>query len=167
MAEYDCQKCRQWKGCPGRWYSYTENGEKVEEEWYHFGEIRWCPRQDIWILQSAEIFRDGTWVTKHEESGESKQLRPEAYFVKAGIAISELKARLDRTPNRGELLITQVEDGRTLETLSDGAYEILMYIKGKNRKSMDFHAWQRQRRYNRKVAQNCDKNETKSTSISA
>ena len=134
MAERDCQKCKRWKGCPGK-------------DWYHYGEIRWCPQQDLWILQNAETFRAGQWVFREGESFESRQLIAEAYFVKAGIAISELEARLARAPNQGELLITQVEDGRTLETLSNGAWSILMYIKGKDRKDMDFNAWQRQKKY--------------------
>jgi len=151
VAELDCRKCKRWKGCPGKWYSYTENGKKAEKEWYHYGEIRWCPRQILWILDHADIFRAGDWVTRHEESGESKQLHPEAYFVKAGIAIAEVEARLESTPNQGELLITQVEDGRTLSNLSPGAYEILMYIKGKGRKSRDFNTWKRKRDYRYRV----------------
>ena len=150
MAEQDCRKCKRWKGCPGKWCSYTENGKKVEEEWYHYGEIRWCPQQIIWILQNADIFKAGDWVTRHEESGESRQLHPEAYFVKAGIAISELEARLESVPNQGELLITQVEDGRTLYDLSPGAYEILMYVKGKDRKAEDFNTWRRKRKFRQK-----------------
>jgi len=128
----DCRRCKRWRDCP------------APPDWFHYGEIRWCPHQVIWILQHADIFRAGDWVSKHEESGESRQLHPEAYFVKAGIAISEVEVRLRTTPNQGELLITQVEDGRTLETLSDGARAILMYVKGKNRKRIDFSRWQRE-----------------------
>jgi len=109
-----------------------------------------CIRDSIWILQNAEIFKAGDWVTRHEESGESRQLHPEAYFVKAGIAISELEARLESVPNQGELLITQVEDGRTLYDLSPGAYEILMYVKGKDRKAEDFNTWRRKRKFRQK-----------------
>jgi len=86
-------------------------------------------------------------VARHEESGGSQQLHPEAYFVKAGIAIAEIEARLRTTPNQGELLITQVEDGRVLGDLSPGAYEILMYIKGKDRKVRDFNTWKREKDY--------------------
>lgn len=134
MSERDCRKCKRWRGCPGK-------------EWYHYGEIRWCPQQIIWILQHADIFRVGDWVAKHEESGGSQQLKAEAYFVKAGIAISEIEARLETTPNKGEILLTQVEDGRSLETLSSGAWAILMYIKGKDRKALSFKDWGRQGRY--------------------
>lgn len=131
MAEQDCRKCKRWKGCPG-------------QDWYHYGEIRWCPRQILWILQHAETLRAGEWPLQHEESGESRQIHSEAYFVKAGIAISELDKRMETVPNKGELLITQAEDGRTLETLSPGARAILMYVKGKPRKSIDFKRWQRE-----------------------
>lgn len=150
MPEYDCRSCKMWKGCLGKWYSYTENGEKVEEEWYHYGEIRWCPRQILWILSHKDIFKVGKWVPKHEESGESRHFSSEAYFVKVGIAISELEARLDKTPNRGELLITQVEDERNLETLSDGAREVLMYVKGWRRKAENFNTWRRKRKFRQK-----------------
>jgi hypothetical protein len=131
VAELNCQKCRRWKGCPGK-------------DWYHYGEIRWCPQQIIWIYQHADIFRAGDWVTRHEESGESKQLHPEAYFVKAGIAIAELEARAEGLEDRGELLITQIEDGRTLKNLSPGARAQLMYLKGRKRKSIDFKRWRRE-----------------------
>lgn len=134
MAILDCRRCKRWKGCPGK-------------QWWHFGEIRWCPLQIIWILQHAEELRAGQWPPQDEDSRESRQLRAEAYFVKAGIAISEVEKRLETTPGKGELLITQVEDGRTLGTLSHTAYRILMYVKGKNRKDMNFKSWQRQERY--------------------
>lgn len=134
MADRDCRGCKRWKGCPGK-------------EWYHFGEIRWCPQQVIWIWQHADILRDGYWVAKYEDSGGSKQLKVEAYFVKAGIAVTEVEDRLKTVPNRGELLTTQIEDGRVLGNLSPGAYEILMYIKGRDRKERDFNTWKRERDY--------------------
>lgn len=134
MPEQDCRKCKRWWGCIGK-------------DWYNYGEIRWCPQQIIWIYQHEDTFRAGYWVVEHEESGESTQLHPEAYFVKAILVIAELDVRLETTPNKGEMLITQIEDGRTLSNLSPGAWEILMYIKGRNRKDMDFNSWQRQKRY--------------------
>jgi len=144
VAERDCRDCKRWKGCPGKWYSYTENGKNVEEEWYSYRDIRWCPMQIIWIYQCADIFRAGNWVERHEESGESKQLHAEAYFVKSGIAISELDDRAKGIDDRAELLITQIEDGRTLVNLSDGARAQLMYLKGKDRKKINFKRWRRE-----------------------
>ena len=138
MREQDCRRCKRWKGCPGK-------------EWYHYGEIRWCPQQVIWILQHADTLRAGFWIAKYEDSGGSRQLKVEAYFVKAGIAISEVEERLETTPGKGELLITQVEDGRVLGNLSSGAWEILMYIKGKDRKIRDFNTWKRERDYRQKA----------------
>jgi len=145
VAERDCRRCKHWKGCPGKWYSvFNDKGEEEKYEWYHYGEIRWCPQQILWILSHAFTFRAGEWVAKHEESGESRQLHPEAYFVKAGIAIAEIEARLETVDGNGELLITQVEDGRTMGNLSDGARAILMYVKGRKRKRIDFHRWRRE-----------------------
>lgn len=140
-----------WKGCPG-------------QDWYDYGDIRWCPRQVIWILQNANGLEAGIWPEQFKIH--SRQISVEAYFVKAKLIIAEVKHRLELTDNQGELLITQVENGRSLEDsptssgLSQGAYEILMYVKGWRRKSTDFHAWQRKRKYNMKMAQNRDKNGT-------
>lgn len=131
MAERVCRKCKRWKGCIGK-------------DWYHFGEIRWCPLQVIWILQNAEMLRAGLWPPQCVESGESRQIKEEGYFVKAILAITEVDLRLAMTDNKGELLVTQVEDGRTLSTLSDGAREILIYVKGRNRKIIDFRRWLRE-----------------------
>ena len=141
MAEYDCIKCKMWKGCPGK-------------HWYDYLDIRWCPQQCIWILQNKDALDAGIYPEQYR--GHSKQLRAEGYFVKAKIIIGELKGRLDRTPDKGEILITQIEDGRTLDKstgkpLSPGAYEILMYVKGRDPKIQKFSDWQRQRRYNKKI----------------
>ena len=75
----------------------------------------------------------------------------EAYFVKAGIAISELDDRMETVPGKGELLITQIEDGRTLDNLSPGAWEIMKYIKGNNRKTQDFSVWKAKKDYPKRV----------------
>ena len=136
MADLDCRRCKRWKGCPG-------------EDYFYYGEIRWCPYQVIWILQNAETLRAGQWPAPRDDSPGSTQVNPEAYFVKAGIAITEVEARLDRTPGQGELLITQVQDGRTLSNLSDGARAILMYVKGFRRKRMGFRRWSREVRQSR------------------
>lgn len=151
MAEYDCRSCKMWKGCPG-------------QDWYDFGDIRWCPHQIIWILQNAGDLDAGVWP--EEFKMHSKQISAEAYFVKAKLTIGEVKYRLETTDNQGEMLITQVEDGRTLEAtsstkgISAGAHEIVIYVKGWRRKAMGFRAWQRKRKYNMKMAQNRDKNGT-------
>ena len=151
MAEYDCRRCKMWKGCPG-------------QEWYDYGEIRWCPHQVIWIVQNAGELDAGIWP--EQSKGHSKELRAEAYFVNAKLVISEVKYRLDLTDNQGELLVTQIEDGRTLfatsstSGISNGAFDILMYVKGRDRKAQGFHAWQRKRKYNMKMARNRDKNGT-------
>lgn len=134
MAEWDCRKCKRWRGCPGK-------------DWYNYGEIRWCPLQVIWILQNAETLRAGIYPPRHENSGESRQLRGEGYFVKPVSIIIEVDERLKRTGSQGELLVTQVEDGRTLGTLSDGAWEVLMYVKGNKRKRKSFSAWKKERKY--------------------
>ena len=130
MADLDCRTCKRWKDCPGK-------------DQYLYGDIRWCPLQVIWIVQNAEALRSGKWEAEPDDSRGSRQVRSEGYFVTAVIAISELEARLTRTHNNGELLITQIEDGRTLSNFSDGAREILMYVSGHRRKRTPFRRWLR------------------------
>ena len=138
MPEYDCHTCKRWKHCPGK-------------DWFHYGEIRWCPYQIIWILQNAATLDEGTWVVDKNLTDESdRRALNEAYYVKAKITIAEVRVRLAQHPDRGEILVTQIEDGRNIVTLSDGAYEILMYVKGKNRKVEDFNAWKRKRKFRQK-----------------
>ena len=93
MPELDCQKCKRWKHCPGK-------------EWYHYGEIRWCPRQVIWILQNADTLDAGMWVVDKNLTDESDQrAMNEAYYVKSKIAIAEVRDRLKTTGVQGELLV--------------------------------------------------------------
>lgn len=137
----DCRRCKRWQDC-------AHNGS-----YFHYGEIRWCPQQVIWILQNAATLRAGVWISPPDDSASSTQINPEAYFVKAGIAISEVEVRLARIPNEGEILVTQIEDGRTLTTLSPGARAILIYVSGFRRKDMSYNQWQRQKRYRDKTRQ--------------
>lgn len=71
--------------------------------------------------------------------------------MKPIIAISELGVRLGRCDWQAELLITQVEDGRTFDNLSQGAREVLMYVKGFSRKRIGFRRWLRKVYYRRRV----------------
>jgi len=138
MAEYDCLNCKRWKDCSGK-------------DWYHYAEIRWCPYQVIWILQNAATLDEGSWVMDKNLMDESDRRQiNEAYYIKAKIAIAEVRARLAKHPNGGEILITQIEDGRDIDALSKGAYEILMYVKGKDRKFEDFNTWRRKRKFRQK-----------------
>lgn len=131
----DCRSCKDYRECIGK-------------EWFHFGEIRWCPYQCIFILANADTFRAGHWPQDPDRADNNlgqRSIKTEASFVKPELILAEVESRLESAPNKGELLITQVEDGRTFETLSDGARAILMYIKGWRRKAISFRKWQWQR----------------------
>lgn len=136
----DCRDCKSWKGCPGR-------------EWFNFLEVRWCPFQCIWILQNRETLLSGHWPQDPYNSNDNlgqKTFKTEASFVKPELVIAELESRLERCGRQKELLITQIEDGRTLSNLSDGAREVLMYVKGFRRKGISFRKWLRRVYYQRK-----------------
>jgi len=131
----DCQHCKDYRECT------------APPNWFHYGEIRWCPFQCIWILRNADTLRAGRWPPQEGQAESPKgksQFKTEASFVKPELVIGEVEARLSRTPDKGELLITQIEDGRTFDNLSDGAWAILMYIKGNRRKQISFRRWQRE-----------------------
>ena len=133
----DCRHCRDYRECIGR-------------GWYDFSQIRWCPYQIVWILQFKETLLEGRWPEDPhgaDNNTSSRTIKTEASFVKPEIIIGELEERLKRCGTQAELLITQVEDGRTLSNLSPGAREVLMYVKGFRRKRMSFSAWKKQRKY--------------------
>lgn len=132
MTEQDCRHCKDYRDCIGK-------------DWYNYAEIRWCIYQIIWILKNYTSFMAGRWPKDPYGSGSNGQriVQTEATFVKPILILAEVRSRLKRTGSQGELLITQIEDGRTLSTLSDGAREVLMYIKGNRRKRIGFRRWLR------------------------
>jgi len=131
----DCHHCKDYRECvspPG---------------WFHYGLIRWCPYQCIWIIRNASILRAGQWPKDPDsvdDNAGQRKIKTEASFAKPILILAEVEARLDRTDNHGELLITQIEDGRDFNTLSDGARAILMYVKGARRKRIGFRRWKRE-----------------------
>jgi len=138
----DCRNCKDYRGCIGK-------------DFFNFAEIRWCPLQCIWLLQQKETLRSGEWPDDPHGSADdnprSGNTATEASFVKPDIVIAELEERLRAVGPQAELLICQVEDGRSFSNLSSGAREVLMYVKGFRRKTMAFMRWQRQKRYRRKM----------------
>ena len=81
----------------------------------------------------------------------SRQVSSEGNFVRPTVVIAELMARIDRTGIQGEMLMSQVEDGRTYHTLTIGAKEALRYVSGFRRKRIGFKRWLREVYYGQKV----------------
>jgi hypothetical protein len=139
----DCRHCRDYRECIGK-------------PWFNFAEIKFCIYQILWILLNADTLRTGHWPQDPDNPSDNlgqRSIKTEASFVKPGIIIAEVEKRLERTGIQAELLITQVEDGRTLSNLSDGAREVLMYVKGLSRKSTGFKRWLRKVYYRSQDAQ--------------
>ena len=137
----DCRHCKDYREC------------KTPPDWFDYSQIRWCVWQIIWILQHKETLKEGRWPQDPygaDDNTSSRTVKTEASFVKPELVIAELEARLQRTGTQAELLITQVEDGRTLSNLSPGAREVLFYVKGKDRKNMGFKRWLRKVYYRSK-----------------
>lgn len=136
MTETDCKKCKDYRNC-GKF-----------AEFYNYAEIRFCPYQILWVIAHKETFAT-EWPKDEENPADNnsgqRRVKSEASYVKATLILAEIKKRLQKTDTKGELLISQVEDGRTFNTLSPRAMEELMYVKGVKRKgkSMGFKRWLR------------------------
>ena len=134
MPEYDCRSCKMWKGCPGK-------------AWFHYGEIRFCPLQVLWIIEYRGELASGHWPKDPDSSDDNsgqRRIKTEATFTKSILILAEVEQRLQKAGIQAELLVTQIEDGRDIDMLSEGAYEVLMYVKGNNRKRIGFKRWLRE-----------------------
>lgn len=135
MIIADCRKCKRWQLCPGG------------KAWYSYADIRWCPYQILWLLRYAATFHAGKWPPTDDPDTlkkKGKQAR-EAYFAKAVTVIGEVEARLGTAGDDGKALRKEAAAGRGIESLTEGAYQALMYCKGKGRKDMTYPEWKWQR----------------------
>lgn len=132
MIEQDCRRCTNWRLCPGK-------------ESYLFAYLRWCPYQILWVLANSETLHSGKWPPQYSpfEEPRKKQLNEEGYFVKPAIIIAEVEKRLETCGTPGKLLIREAQAGEALETLSDEAFSVVLYVKGWRRKETDFNTWRR------------------------
>jgi hypothetical protein len=138
MAEQDCQRCKSWKGCPGK-------------EWFSYGEIRWCAQQVFWLLKYADELQIG-WLAPDATScpgARGKVINTEAAFVNARIVMGELNYRLGRTGLKGRLLTEECKNREEMDDLSNEAKEALYYVSGWRRRDLSFNGWLKQRRYRR------------------
>lgn len=160
MGELNCQKCKNWQNCLLNFKIYYLETEKPEiikrykKGWYHFGEIRWCPFQIIWILQNADILDAGQWPPQYDaEAAYSKQMKAEGRHVKPKVVIMEVKIRMETIGIKGKLLLSEIKAGETLFTMDPEAREVVMYLKGNHRKDQDFNTWKAKRKYQQKLAE--------------
>jgi len=136
-----CRDCKDYRECIGK-------------EWFHFGEIRWCPYQVIFILANADTLRAGHWPQdpdRVDDNAGQKRIKTEGAFTKSILILAEVETRLKRTGIHGKLLVAQVEAGREFSNLDPDARAALMYVKGFKRKRMSFGAWKKARKHYQKV----------------
>ena len=148
----DCRDCKDYRECEALrkdnegQYTIKGNGK----EWYHYGEIRWCPFQCIWIINNTATLRDGRWPQdpdRIDNNAGQRSIKTEASFTRPILILAELESRLERTGIQGKLLVAQVEAGREFDYLDREAYDALLYIKGFRRKRMSFMTWKKQRKH--------------------
>jgi len=135
----DCRHCKDYRECFGL------------KDWWHYGEIRFCVYQVIFILRHAETLRAGHWPQDPDSSSDNnpggRNIKTEATFARPVLILAEVESRLERTGIHGELLLAQIEAGREYSTISGNARAALMYVKGLGRKRMSFNAWKKQRKH--------------------
>jgi len=151
----DCRDCKGWEGCIGQWYSDSEGSE---QEWYSYGDIRWCPYQVFWILKHSEDFDAGRWpkpprILECDTKSHTRIVR-EATFCRPKRIIGEVRARLatfaDKSPWSADKARILKRDAITVEKimyLEDDIKSVLYYVSGRDRRDTSFRIWQAVKRY--------------------
>lgn len=158
----DCLKCKSYKDCEGHFYEVDTEAGKQYVSWYHYGEIRFCPYQVIWIIEHSDTLLAGRWPPNPEGTSYTDPkirtgYKSEAYFIKPVEILAEVEARLKRCGIDGKLLKAEVLAGLELSQESRAA---LMFCKGKWRKRMSFLQWQRKVRYEKRLRNRNSSKET-------
>lgn len=151
----DYRDCKDWKGCPGKWYR-DDKGE--EQEWYSYAEICWCAHQVFWILKHSEDFDSGQWPKPPrllECDAKKGTPNTEAKFCKPKRIIGEVRARLKSCRDKGRILAEQAVNRENMNYLDDDIKGVLYYVAGWNRKDTPFSVWRAvksYKKYNRENA---------------
>lgn len=136
----DCYQCKGWRNCPGK-------------SWYSFGEIRWCPQQNFWILKHAYELESGIYPDRSgsdQREARSGNITHEPEFVKSTLLIAQVRIRLKVTGWRGRLLAEECINREKLLYLSDDAKAALYYVAGSKPNPRKFSDWMKDRDYYRR-----------------
>ena len=172
----DCRDCKDWRTCLGKTVicprchndearkrnCFECGGTGYVKEGYLFAELRFCPYQVCWILTNEEILDMGRWPDTYSiyERPQKSQVAREGYFVKPKLIIAEVRARLDSCkPAEAQSLIFQCKANVELPNLTEEAWQVLMYVKGKSRKKMTFSEWRYWQNKMRKSSKKLELNE--------
>lgn len=133
----DCRKCKDYRDC-------TRN-----HDWFHYGEIRWCVWQVIWVIENSGTLLAGNWPPNPDGSGYidpkiKTGYGSEAYYTKPAGILAEVEYRLRRTGIEGKLLRAEIKAGETMDSMEPEARSALMYIKGWRRKRIGYKRWLRE-----------------------
>ena len=145
----DCRDCRTYKDCEGHIYIVDTEAGKQYVSWFHYGEIRWCVFQVLFIIEHSVTLWAGNWPTNPEGSGYidpgiKTGYSSEGYYIKPVGILGEVEYRRKRTGTDGKLLKEQVENGKDITMLEPESRSALMYIKGWRRKKINYKRWLRE-----------------------
>jgi hypothetical protein len=141
MSERICYRCKTWNKCPT--YSYYEPGD-----------IRFCPRQVIFLISIQEYLDEGLWPyeAKQEILPTKPVYRPNARFVTAADFNAELDVRMRNGGRDAQTLKHEVAVLHAVfETLSYAAKNALFYVSGNNRKKIKYGVWLSQKKWRKKL----------------
>lgn len=143
----ECRKCKTYQDCEGHIYEVKTEAGKQYVNWYHYGEVRFCPYQVLFIIEQSATLGVGRWSdspdgSSYTDPAVQSALKPEAYYTKPEEILGEVKRRLKTTKEAGEALVDAALEGETdIKRLSRPAYRALMYCKGKKRKKEPYPKW--------------------------
>ena len=148
----DCHECKDYRDCNGHFYMVETEESLQYVNWYHYGEIRWCLYQVMFIIENAVTLEKGEWPSYPVGSSYTDPLiktgyKSEGYYVKPVEMLAEVEYRLERTGVDGKLLRSQVEGGKKFGDMEPEAKDALMYVKGRWRKSLSYQGWKKQVKY--------------------
>lgn len=155
--DIDCRSCGKlkikYRDCPGKF-------------WYTVGDIRWCDKQVIWLIENfLDLTSDGIilktldWPNDPDDFSQidlpsvQRPKKASAYFTKPAEVIAELEVRLKRLGRSGELLLAELRAGME-GNLTDEAKAAFYYITGVRRKRQSYPQWKadRQRKTHKNMA---------------
>lgn len=147
--DIDCKTCGERK---------IKYQDCLGKPWYTVGDIRWCDKQVIWLIENfLDLTSDGIilktldWPNDPDDFSQidlpsvQRPKKASAYFTKPAEVIAELEVRLKRLGRSGELLLAELRAGME-GNLTDEAKVAFYYITGVRRKG-SYYQWKKQRRY--------------------
>lgn len=135
ISTNDCKGCKHKERCSGG-------------EWFSYGEIFYCRKQMIFLIEHLVELGEGNWPANPDGSSyidpslRSKSFRNEAYFCKPAGLVACIMGRLDKTGEDGITLMEDIHSGiREYRDLKSVAKRALNYISGYRKRKEGYRSF--------------------------